>query len=97
MTAVWTSFGVGVGLGLAVVALLPRDRREGWSIGGWSLDDLSGSLRDLTDRVESIGRSAARGASHYAHDLGDRASHYAHDLGDRAARRARDAAGSIGF
>lgn len=92
MTAIWTSFGVGVGLGLAVVALLPRERRS-----GWSLDDLSGSLRHLGDRVEAMGRSAAHRASDYAHDLGDRASHYAHDLGDSASRRTRDAAGFFGL
>ncbi|QDV39007.1 hypothetical protein [Tautonia plasticadhaerens] len=92
MTAIWTSFGVGLGLGLAVVALMPRDRRS-----GWSLDDLSGSLRHLGERVEAMGRSATRQASGYAHDLGDRASGYAHDLGDSASRRAKDAAGLLGF
>lgn len=92
MTAVWTSFGVGLGLGLVVVALAPRSRREGWSLG-----DLSGSLRHLTDRVESMGRSAAHQASGVAHSLGDRASHYAHDLGDSASKRARDAAGFLGL
>jgi ElaB/YqjD/DUF883 family membrane-anchored ribosome-binding protein len=81
MTAVWTGFGVGLGLGLAIVALLPRDRRP-----HWSLDDLSGSLRQLGDRVESMGRSAAHQASGYAHDLGESAS-----------RHARDAAGYLGF
>ncbi|RUL83897.1 hypothetical protein [Tautonia sociabilis] len=81
MTAVWTSFGLGLGLGLAIVALVPRDRRS-----GWSLDDLSGSLRELGDRVEAMGRSAARGASRQAHDLGE-----------SAVRRVRDAAGFLGL
>lgn len=92
MTSVWTAFGVGVGLGLAVVALLPhRDEREGWD---WSLDDLGGTLRDLSHRVESLGRTAASRASGVAHDVGEAASGYAHDLGE-AAGRARRSAGSM--
>ena len=95
MTSVWTAFGVGVGLGLAVVALLPhRDERAGWLPDDWSIDDLGGSLRHLSDRVESLGRTAASRASGVAHDVGDAASGYAHDLG-KAAGRARRTAGSM--
>lgn len=85
MTSVWTSFGLGVGLGLALVALVPARSRHGGA-GGWSLDDLSGSLGDLGRRAERIGRSAAHQASDYAHDLGHSVS-----------RRARRAADSLGF
>lgn len=85
MTSVWTSFGLGVGLGLALVALVPARSRQGGA-GGWSLDDLSGSLGDFGRRAESMGRSAAHHASDYAQDVGHAVS-----------RRARKAAGSLGF
>ncbi len=86
MTAVWTGFGLGLGLGLVLVALAPNRRDDDWTVGGWSMDDLSGSLGDLGRRAESAGRSAAHQASDYAHDIGQSAS-----------RRARKAASSLGF
>lgn len=86
MTAVWTSFGLGLGLGLAVVVLASSRRDDEWSVGGWSMDDLSDSLSDLRHRVESQGRSAAH-----------RASDYAHDFGRSASKRVRDVAGSMGL
>jgi len=92
MTSVWTSFGLGVGLGLAVVAMLPRERLRS---GDRAARDLAGTLRDLSERAEALGRSASREASGRARDLSGRASETARDWGETASRRAREAAGSL--
>ena len=83
MTAIWTSFGLGLGLGLVLVAVASSRSRDE---EGWSLDDLSGSLGDLSRRASAIGRSVAH-----------QASDYAQDFGKTARRRVRDVAGSLGW